>query len=90
MADATPQYFLDKAAQAAEYSNYADAEWRAPSGALLSIQAHAYTLSKHETEPVDPDVEEAMKASHLTTVAFAWEWILIGIKRGRELERDHS
>jgi hypothetical protein len=52
----TPQWALDKAAKAAGYIDYETVSRMCMAGSVIrdSIEAHAATLAKYETEPVDP------------------------------------
>ena len=61
MNDETPQWALDKAAKAGGYNDYATAKRMCMAGSVIrnSIEAHAATLAKYETEPVDPVLVKA-------------------------------
>lgn len=55
-----PQWALDKAADGAGYTSWRSAKKASPD-AKESIEAHAATLAKYETEPVDPVDLEARR-----------------------------
>jgi hypothetical protein len=55
----TPLWALEKAAKAAGYSSYWAAHCILSAKLKTSIVAHAATLAKYETEPVDPVLAKA-------------------------------
>jgi hypothetical protein len=61
MTTETPQWALDKAAKAAGYIDYETVSRMCMAGSVIrdSIEAHAATLAKYETEPVDPVLVKA-------------------------------